>query len=53
MFTLCVGVVAESQKWVSPVQANRPLKEAFIAYAQPPNSHQKLRTLSQYVSIAL
>ena len=45
------GVVEESQKWVCPVQSNQPLKEAFLAYANPPNSHQKLRTLSQYVSL--
>ena len=47
-FTL--GVVDESQKWVCPVQSNQALKEAFLAYANPPNSHQKLRTLSQHVS---
>ena len=48
-FTL--GVVDESQKWVCPVQSNQALKEAFLAYANPPNSHQKLRTLSQHVSL--
>ncbi|CAI7994501.1 hypothetical protein GBAR_LOCUS1465 [Geodia barretti] len=43
------GVVDESQKWVCPVQSNQALKEAFLAYANPPNSHQKLRTLSQHL----
>ena len=45
------GVVKESQKWIRPVRANQPLREAFLAYVHPPNSHQKLRTLSQYVII--
>ena len=44
------GAIAESRGWVRPVQANQPLKEALLAYIKPPNSHQKLRTLSEYVS---
>ena len=47
---VCVGAITESRGWVQPVQANQPLKEALLAYIKPPNSHQKLRTLSEYVS---
>jgi hypothetical protein len=43
------GAIAESRGWVRPVQANQPLKEALLAYIKPPNSHQKLRTLSEYL----
>ena len=44
------GVFAESRRWVRPIRDNKSLKESFISYILPPNSHEKLYKLSECVS---